>query len=34
MRRGLGFLIVFLRNLSAHPPGAPARPAATPPPAA
>ena len=22
MRRGLGFLIVFLRNLSAHPPGA------------
>jgi uncharacterized protein YjgD (DUF1641 family) len=32
MRRGLGFLIVFLRNLSAHPPGAPALPAATPPP--
>jgi uncharacterized protein YjgD (DUF1641 family) len=27
MRRGLGFLIVFLRNLSAHPPGAPVRPA-------
>lgn len=34
MRRGLGFLIVFLRNLSAHPPGAPALPAAAPPPAA
>jgi uncharacterized protein YjgD (DUF1641 family) len=34
MRRGLGFLIVFLRNLSAHPPGAkPARPASLPPPA-
>lgn len=30
MRRGLGFLIVFLRNLSAHPPGPPAL-TATPP---
>lgn len=31
MRRGLGFLIVFLRNLSAHPPGVPAAPSAPPP---
>lgn len=27
MRRGLGFLMVFLRNLSAHPPGSTSRPA-------
>lgn len=35
MRRGLGFLIVFLRNLSAHTPapGRPALPSAPPPPA-